>query len=320
MAESLQTMADRGLLSALGAHVLQATVAAGRNVLFTGPSAACLPPMTALVAESTAPGIYSAALHAGVQDASAFTAEPSAMAAWHLPPKQLVAAMGEYTGVVGHIRAGRLDRALMRFEIAAGGGSSAALHVLASVDVVVVVQHILGHPQVTEVCEVRMAKEGYRPVPLFATGIEPMVDALVPCGVPSFVSELMLVHPGPWWAELQAAAKPQPGANSFHAADDEPQPEPPAPLRTAVPKRKARPGPGTASIPKTTTVPPHGVLGSLPGWELDRLPPELPSQPLEADTDFAAALAHQATLPMDLNEDDDLAATYGLEPPPRPKS
>ena len=100
----------------------------------------------------------------------------------------VVDALFGHNSVIASIDARRLDRALMRFELAMAqkwARNRPPLAVLASVDLVVVLDS-LGSGHVSEVVELQYDAGGYRPVILMCRGIDPMPDALVPVQSPHF--------------------------------------------------------------------------------------------------------------------------------------
>jgi hypothetical protein len=252
-----------------------------------------IPVIAALVAEGSRPALAGAAtdalprgwsLVADAREAALHGADR--IAAWSLAPPLLAPLLRERSGVVGWIDARRLDRALMRFEL--GFGGAAPLQVLAALDLIVVVSDRPA-PHVTEVAEVVLADDGYRPRLLFASGLPPVPSALVPVEAPSFVTELL--HAG--FAVLADELR--------HAGPASRRVEVPAPPRDSPPARRgldepaARPARPAAPVP--TDAPP-------PGWEIDRM----------ATTEAGEGGANQTA------DDANLAARFGLGPPPRPAS
>jgi len=301
MADALVQLAEHHTLSLLAARFLDAALGTGRNLLFTGPLSGCLPVMAALVAQSESPGVFSAAVHRPQQgEAEPLpAAHPDRLAAWQQGPEGVAEALLQHVGVVAHLPAGRLDRCLMRLELAlAKGTATPPLAVLAALDVVVVVTPTGdGRSRVSEIYEIVMAEDGYRPAPLFLAAPTPAGEALVPQRAPSFLPALRATGQGALAAELAAAEVPASAAPGpqFRA--------PPAPEPSDIPRPRAPAR--AAAAPKPA---------SAPGWELDQddaLAPELPQGALV----FADLLAEAHDDQPDMEADD----SVGLEPPPRPK-
>jgi hypothetical protein len=180
----------------------------------------------------------------------------------------------------------------MRFELGAGE-AAATLSVLAGLDLVVVVS---AEPslRVTEVAEMALVVDGYRPRLLFASGLPPVPMALVPVAAPGFAPELAQAGFGVLADELRHAV-PEP-RQSEPAVGNEPQP------RVEAMPRRAR-----APAVEPSAAPPLGPGlddSPPPGWELDQLGAELPSELDDGRTTSA--------------DDAAMAAAYGLGPPPRP--
>ena len=316
MTDALVALAERQIISLLAVRVLDATLGAGRNILVTGPLGGAMPLMAALVAQADAPGIFSASLFGDApQDAEVHV--PDRMAAWGIRPKSLVHAMVEHTGVVGHIEGGRLDRALMRYELAlAQAGHHQTVGVLASLDVVVVMApNPGGLVTAVGIYEVRMAEEGYRPVQLFGLSAAPRAPhdppALSYMGPPSFVAEFLGQGERGLVAELvdgtPVQAAPTPASTSDFQSE-------PMVARGATPAPVPRPPP-SARVPRQAVAPSRVALA--PGWELDRLlGPEPEPEPSEAPYASHDA-ADESAFDVDADAEPD-EAPLGLEPPPKP--
>ena len=285
-----------GLISALAGRTLSAAVGLGRNVLVAGPWSAAVPVIAALVAEGRRPALVGGptdalprgfTLAADAREAALRGADR--IAAWSLAPRDLAPLMCERSGVVGWVDARRLDRALMRLEL--GFGAAAPLQMLAALDLVVVMSD---QPavQVTEVAELTLADEGYRPRLLFSTGFPPVPTSLVPVQAPSFLAELSRTGFGVLADELRHAV-PAPRRVEPPAAGVEPTRRRPDDVSPRAAPRSPSPAPTPA--PVADDAPP-------PGWEIDRM----------GAVEAADGGANQSA------EDANLAATFGLGPPPRP--
>ena len=191
---SLERLQQAGWLSSLAARTLQAALAQGRNLLITGPRAVAWPLQCALVQAGLLPALWArpgeAAPTAWLQAHS--LAELRDCGADRIvlasqPAAAVMAAMQALSGVVAYLDAGRLERALMRFEVAQaqpGAIGSAPLQVLAGLDLVLVVGR-QGGPRLLQVAEIVLMPSGYRPRLLFATGQGSVAAALVPLAFPT---------------------------------------------------------------------------------------------------------------------------------------
>ena len=319
MADALIELAERRTLSLLAVRFLDAALGTGRNLLFTGPLPGCLPLMAALVSQGENPGIFSAAVH-GADAASSPPApgapgpeaRPDRLAAWQQGPQGVAEALLQHVGVVGHLDAGRLDRCLMRLELAlAKITATPTLGVLAALDLVVVVAPTSdGQSRVSEIYEIVLAEGGYRPAPLFVAQQTPAGEALVPQRAPSFLGALQAMGQGALAAELTAAegAAPRPTIPQPAAA-------PVAPAAAPSPRGRGHGAKGE----RLTLGAPAPRPASAPGWELDQ------------DVDLADVEPHQALVFADLLGDGAGASGplpdetgegdsegVGLEPPPLP--
>jgi hypothetical protein len=230
-------------------------------------------------------------------------------------------------GVIAWIDARRLDRALMRFEAAVDGGAS-PLQVLAALDLVMVVTD-LGAPRVMEIAEIDLVEDGYRPRLVFASGLPPVPNVLVPVAAPSFVAELVqaglgvladeLRHAVPSRNETRAAPEPRkaaPRAEPREAREPRENREPRAePRESREPRVEPRESRESRIEPRqdileaaAAAAPAPQIDQSLadappPGWELDQVPDDQlgPGESGTASPDDAT-----------------LAAAFGLGPPPRP--
>jgi hypothetical protein len=292
----LDELVREGMLSSLAAQTLNAALALGRNLVVAGPWAASAELLAALVVEARRPAFVATRADApptawirveAVAEATALGADR--IGAWGVAPALVAELCLRGHGVAAWLDARRLDRALMRFELAVvppEDRASAALAMLSSLDLVVIVSDA-GAPRVLEISELVMVEDGYRPRSLFATGNAPVPTALVPVSAPGFSAELAPAGFAVLADELRHAT----GAPRRVAPGPEPRREPPrAPIIET-------PGTGTGAL---VAPPPH----TTPGWELDQLS-------TEDLGDGSGELGEQ---------DATMAATYGLAPPPRPPS
>ena len=331
-------------------ELVAATLARGGNVLLAGPSALCQPLAWALLQRATRPALLQpadggptpcppGALALGnVREAAA--AGANVIAALAQTPAAVVAALGEGLGVLAHLEAQNVGRALMRLEAAVPPGRDATLAVLSGVDLVVGVGPA-APLQVAEVAEVVLTDHGYRPATLFArgprlrgAGLEPRalpqnLDGLVEAGFDALVQQLRAICPAPGSAPVGAphahAAGEATGAPDPFDDDDEADQAwearlaaaaAPAPTPVAAPSSTApRSRPSAAPSPtRAAAIAPVGELH--PGWELDQLPDEAvaePAPPVAGPTQSIGA-------PGEAEEAAVLAASFGLAPPPRPSA
>lgn len=297
---SLTDLVAQGCLSDLARQFLDATLATGRNVLIAGSPYVARPLIASLTQAGRAPALWAPRSGTVPVDLPGLSTAQELLdgafdrvGGWLLTPAQAVEVLETNSGVVVAIDASRLDRALMRFELAASRHSaspgSGTLQVLAAVDVVVV----LARPptlKVQQIAEVVLVNEGYRPQILFSTGLPPMPQALVPLATPSFARDLVTNGYADFVEELRHAA---PAATH----DD-------APTRHYVPAQQVAPSRSAAAVPHNVVRPVSSVPvnGPAPGWELDE----------GSDTESSEPLHEQSA------EEATIAATYGLGPPPRP--
>ncbi|MEO0812686.1 MAG: hypothetical protein AAFY60_07470 [Myxococcota bacterium] len=310
----LEELAADGVLSTIAARTLDAALELGRNVLVAGawPEAWAL--MAAMTAGGKRPGaVLDPAVPApsswvGVSDPSQVSVlNPDRLCLWRTPPEYLADYAMTARALVGWVGSARLDRALIRYEVALERSeprANAQMQVLAGLDLVVTVHRSADGPRVREIAELAMSDEGYRPRLLFATGAPPMQKTLIPVDLPGFVHELHGAGHGVLAEELEAAVGHIVGTRPPAQA---PAPASPPPAAAPVPApspARSESGMSVFSRPLDS-----GELRDLreapaPGWELDQLgDEELPDVQYEEGTIDDAALA----------------ATYGLAPPPRPK-
>ncbi|OGQ91010.1 MAG: hypothetical protein A2289_00885 [Deltaproteobacteria bacterium RIFOXYA12_FULL_58_15] len=307
----MSDLADGGRLSSLAARFLVGSSALGKNILVAAPWCAGVSLVSGLITEGSRPVVVGGPgdavpptwpLVRGIRDAWVVGADR--IGVWSLPANELVEIFAHGSHVVAWIDAARLDRALMRFEVGVerAGGSTAPLHVLAGIDLVVVMTR--GEmPRVSQIAEITLAEEGYRPQLLFASNLPPVPTALMPVASPSFLDELEragqnvladeLRHVGPSHpvttrAPVVPAAAPVVPAAAPVAVE-------PMVRISSRPVVETSLGPTPRFDPALRDAPP-------PGWELDQLEEEVPSE------DGATASPEDATL----------AATFGLAPPPPP--
>lgn len=345
MNPALALVAQSGLCSPLACRVLDAALTLGHNVLFTGKKTAALPLMQALIGDDPVPTAVAQLCHNPDSDRTA---------AWDMPAREVAMALTTGTGVVGYLSAGRLDRALMRFELLQPPHVSAALAVLASIDLVVVMAAVPTQAAVAAIYELRLSDEGYRPVLLFGPGAEPFAQLLVPQALPSIVTELTALGEPALAAELRAAVglTTQPSAPpSAPAAAVNP---PAQGAKTRSQPRNDGPHAGLQGDfePQPRRKMPARAAASAPGWELDRLGPALPptgddlaaeQPPAQPEGEQASLAAQRSAAPSavpeaaavgaepesssdampaadtEAHDHAALAAAYGLAPPPRPK-
>lgn len=303
----LSRLADRACLSALAGQLLDATVRSGRNILVCGPQLSAVELICGIVAGGSRGVGYGGGWPLPwpqVDDVSrvrdlgadrvAVVSGDAATAA---------KAMGGLTGVAAWIDSTRLDRAMMRFELAAGG----VVPVLAALDLCVVMARG-GQPRVGQIWEFVADEDSYQGRLLFSTGVDPAPQALTPVAQPSFLQGLAAAGDGAVAEELRHAApaaaqtRPQPAAPAVHV------------VRTA-PTAQAAQTNATVPAPRAPVVPSISNIASAldpeappPGWELDQLGAE--DEPIDEEDD-ATAGHHDA-------DGAAMAATYGLAPPPRP--
>ncbi|MEO0459980.1 MAG: hypothetical protein AAF219_03980 [Myxococcota bacterium] len=303
-------------LSSMAAQTVDAAIALGRSVLVAGPWSASRSLMMALVNGGDRPAGWVSPLSpnpshwlpiATRDDLVLFNPDRVYLGA--LPPAQAVVLASTGVSRVSWIGAMRLDQALIRYEVElerAYRDVSTQMQVLAGVDLVLQVDRTC---RVREIAEIAMADDGYRPLRLFVSGAPPAQHTLVPGEVPSFLEEMRESGRGALADELaQAAAGPM------------------APLSRAVgPTNVTSMAPPPAPVASGSASPPSSLIGSAamgagssprregldalrdappPGWELDQL----------SDDDLPDFGNPEGSV-----DDANLAATYGLAPPPKPR-
>lgn len=328
-----EALAHEGSLSALAARLLSHAVGLGRNVLFVGPWAACMPMAAALVAEGRRPAVIGFAgdvaprgwsVLRDARDVQLLGADR--IAAWSLDLTSLGQLMGRCCGVVGWCEARTLPQALMRYECALS--APAELRVAASLDVVVVVSQFQG-ARVEQVFEIVAGDDAYRAALLFTIGQAPVVHALVPVGLPSFLGDLERSGQTVLADDLRHAIPERPtGAPTapgmvMPAADGFPDiayasaPSVAAARSAEVgvtsagqltPVRRDVTAPRRLAPARESHLYEQAVDADLasappPGWELDQLP------------DVAVQSGEAGIVDPDAAR---IAASFGLAPPPRP--
>lgn len=313
------TLCERGMLSEMSARFLSAAVQLGRNVLVVGPQLMAVQLVASLVGEGERPGLLSRDINSVPptgwldlsQNEDVSVAGADRIAAWSLSWDEIVVAMSGMSGLVAWADGRRLDRALMRFEASierSFGKVSTPLHVLSGLDLVVVVGDVPGSgPRVLDIAEIVLSESGYRPQLLFSSGLPPMPRALVPVALPSFAAELSRFGSdalvSDWQSVLQSFVV-APSRERAVAPVAEPvrsaRPFAPGPTKRAAKSNFETPMPDVENWRAATTNPD----AAPPGWELDLI-----------DANEIARESEAARLSY---EDADLAASYGLAPPPRP--
>lgn len=341
----LDDLATQGWLSRLSARLISATLRVGRNILVVGPPSPARTLIAAALAEGQRPAVLgepAAAVPAGwplvghVDDAVHLGADR--IGAWAAPPEAVTVAMGQGCGVAARLEARSLERGLMRFEAAsedASGRSTTPLHVLASLDLVVVLDETQP-PRVRQVAEIALYEDGYRPQLLFATGYEPAPSALMPVKVPTYVEELIAAGDNVLVDELRHAApekKTGPETRDVGRPNNQPMAESmvePPPQHSGAESAAVRPEqdvatPGereaAASPPLAIAEQPTVLQGEEPVPrmpELDATLKEAPPPGWELDQLDDSEVTGAATSGYDSQEAAALAATYGLGPPPPP--
>lgn len=318
IAPSLEALAQSGLASTLALRTLAAALQLGRNIVWTGPQAACDHAMTSLAAKGRHPGIWADPLQAPVP--AGFVTVCDAQTVWRAnidrlvapaaAPRSVLQMLGVQTGAQAWLSAGRLERALMRLELASGhAASEAAVQLLAAVDLLVVVEGDEA-PHIAQIAELTMVESGYRPCLLFSTGHAIAPQALVPLQAPSFTASLASIGEQALAADLTHAA--QPSGQTPASAPAAPPPAS-APVRSHAPALKAHARPRPRPAPQ-----PAPASDSQPGWELDRL---LAAQPDEAQgiEPISGGFGEQGHA-AEAAEAASLAAQFGLGPPPPPRA
>ncbi len=309
-----EDLAHDGWLSALAARFLGASAAVGKNLLVLGAWPAARELIASLLAEAVRPAVVGAPDEAlppawvrASQPREAHLLGADRIGAWSLEATELVALLGRASGVVAWLDARRLERGLMRLEAAmtqVAPSVPAPLQILSSVDLVI---GLGDGPRVSEIAEICLTEEGYRPRLVFASGLPPAPSVLVPVAAPTYVGELAARGFSVLADELHHASpereRPRPAASRAEAPRARAaEPARQEPVRPE--SRDARPEPrvehGEASgVPAPSIEPMSDVP---PGWELDQL----------ADTELADEQGIRSA------DDAALAATFGLGPPPRP--
>jgi len=307
----VEELAREGRISSLAARALSAALTLGRNILVVGPYAVAADLLAALLAEGRRAAVVGNPGDAVPPAWPLLTCGAEALAygadrigAWSLGAAEVHALMSRHSGVVAWIDARRLDRALIRFEAALNTEHPAAptpLQILAALDLVVVVSE-QGGPRVTEVAEIDLVEDGYRPRLLFAAGLPPVPTALVPVGRPSFLAELdragMTVLADELRHAVVAPSVETPVRPPLPSAVVEPS------ARRAPSERREAAAAGVAAAARAPRLVESTLAdpNTTPGWELDRGDAD------DSEVDSSTSSPDDAVM----------AAAYGLGPPPRP--
>lgn len=322
------------VVSDLAMRTLSAALRLGRNILWTGPKAICRALMLTLAAQGQRPVILAPRAQTTLPEgftALGSIAEAQAYGADAIVIDNVIpmAALHDYLTQLSQtqawIEAGRLERALMRFEWHTQRSTTlvqpeqAALAVLAGIDLVVVVQPQDGI-RITQICELVLAESGYQPLPLFRTGHRVAPQALIPVAIPSFTEQLAFCGLEILAEDLRHSvglSQPAPAQTDSAPIASGPASPDAGPVGGNILRR----GASASAAPRAFVAQHlHSDRVSQPGWELDRLlgdespladeeptlaqqPPETPKAPAEV------AAASQAAA---------LAAQFGLGPPPAP--
>lgn len=288
-----------GGISSLAARFLSGSLGVGKNILLVGPQGVVQDAVAALLADGKRPAVLGPQICAvprswgrveHVNELPLYGADR--VGAWLATQEEVARLLSVHSGVVAYLNARRLERALMRLENALGvlhGAPATPLQVLAGLDLVAVLSDT-PTPKVTEIYEIALTEDGYRPRPLFLSGLVPAPQALVPVAAPSFLDELAQAGHALLADELRHAVPSQARANTLPEGQRESSPASVSPVAVV---------PVVESPAKIDLGP---ISDEPPGWELDQVP--------EADLE-----AEQASQNSDGAT---LAATYGLGPPPRP--
>ncbi|MBI5508316.1 MAG: hypothetical protein HY903_06145 [Deltaproteobacteria bacterium] len=302
----VEDLVQDGRVSILAGRLLSASVGMGHNVLVAAPWCVAVELIAALLAEGQRPGVVTGSPADAVPATWARLDAPAAAAlygadrigAWSIDAERAVALLGKVSGAAVFIDARRLDRALIRLEAGAErnfhGSGNTAMSILAAVDLVVVAD---GSARVREIAQITLAEDGYRPRLLFASGLPPVVSALVPVAAPTYLEELAKSGHQVLADEL-AHATPEVAGPEPRPARAKSPPSTPAPR--LAPAVAELPPPGAPPAPRFD---PALADAPPPGWELDRL---------AEDGEAALSPAAQNV------EDATLAAAFGLAPPPPP--
>lgn len=196
---TLEAWIGAQLISPLAARMVSASLSSGRNVLVAGADGAAAGFAVALGDQSLRPALVGGhqvptpdhwvRAHT-LQDVGQIGADRLVVVGGR--EALVVDALLNHSGVIANIDARRLDRALMRMELAFGeklGAEQAPLAMLASIDLVVVLG-AEGSGRVEQIVELQFENSGYRPAVLMCRAIDPIREALVPIAQPSYLNEL----------------------------------------------------------------------------------------------------------------------------------
>ena len=321
---------DAQLISELALETLSGGLSSGRNLLLCGAGSAALAIAGQLGALLVSRGHHPASFadakkpQQNTVTGALRCSEPGELSSisadridlWEVAPDTVANVLARSSGCVAYCDAFSVARALSRFESSFGRLSGdPATELLARLDLVGIVGPCADKRiRLRELYEIRLDADGYRPALLFKTGIAPFPEALVPVAAPEFAADLPalgfveLANEWQLFSPAPLAPTPQP------SAPPTPTPGPPAGCRgsNACTDRQCscRQTPPTPTLPS----PPDAFPIAAPGWELDLLPALAPAS--------TAPPAIASTTPSEVTrqrtEDATMAATYGLEPPPRP--
>ncbi len=315
----LGQLVSAGWLSDLAAQFLDAALSTKRNILVCGPQIRAMEFSSAMLAGGDRAMTYGEgwpmpwAQLRTIKDARAFGGDRCAVL--HGGADIAAQALGGMQSVVAWIDSTRIDRTMMRYELAAGG----VVQVLASLDLLVVLS-TGAVPRIEQVLEFTPSDDSYQGQLLFSTGIAPAPQTLTPLQQPSFINDLSACGHQAVAEELRhATAAPTPQTASSITAQTSLPAAPvitdprdgEVPLSTLEPHveytvRHEKPDTPTVTTEQAVyTVHPDAPP---PGWELDQL-----------GDDVVDANDQDNHAPQEQGPDASLmAATYGLAPPPRP--
>lgn len=304
-------LARRGVIAPLAARLLRAAGECGRNLLLVGEREPCWQIALALCGGAAAvaarlapdmpmpPGWFDVATP---QDGWIGNGERTV----HMTgdTQDLVRFLLASRGCVGWMPAQRLEQALMRFEIAAHP-LEGPLAVPAGIDLTVVVARTAQQQiKVIAVNEIVLAAPVYRPMPLFQLGGGAFAEALTPCAVPTFGGELRTRGHDVLMDELVRAVPESPAAPRQAPPSQPPPAEPPvdaSPIPSLPSMVSLPPDPGPDMVIEPVAEAPEHE----PGWELELI---MAQGGVPSEDDGAGPNA----------EAQEMAASFGLGPPPRP--
>lgn len=315
---SVEDVATDGIISALCGRMLSSALSLGRNVLVAGPWCASADLIGALLASADKPCVVATPTDAvpsvwirthHVGDAVACGADR--IGAFSLSSQDMCALLTKASSVVAWTNACNLQRALTRYEaiVDLSGDCHTPLQVLAGIDLVVIIGRIDG-PRVSEVAEICVSDDGYRPRLLFTANAGPVKHALVPVAPPSFLEEIRLAGQSVLADDLFYASAP---SQMELATSDEHLPG----TVPATSKQVSMPGQNVPkpeenrvfeAAPSVPSTDPSLENAQPPGWELDQI----------NDQHANPSTVENKTIEALRSEDAMMAATFGLAPPPAP--